>query len=74
MSSPFNKIRAKIIEEYLDKFPDCPSLTLARILHRDVPKMGTVEQYRVAIRYRRGANGAASFDKLKNKKYAKYRV
>ncbi len=72
--TPYLEIRSKIVNDLLDKFPDAPSLTLARMLYKDYPRLFTVDIARSMIRRRRGAQGLKEFYKLKDKKYAKYRV
>ena len=65
-------IRAKIIADYLDKYPEAGSHTIARILVRDYPEYFTsYDSARLAIRYRRGALGEQHRSNLKNRKYVK---
>lgn len=73
--SPFSKLQGKTVDEYLDKFPDCASLTLARVIFKDNPALFiNIDHVRAMIRYRRGAYGLLKWNQLKNKKYAKYRI
>src|SRR5574343_413358 len=51
-------MKGELIREYLDKFPDAGSLTLARIIYKDNNALFTsIETVRGAIRYWRGQSG-----------------
>lgn len=64
------KIQTKTIDDYLEKFPKTPSLTLARkIFNENVELFSSVESVRTAIRYRRGQNGSTR-KKTAESKYA----
>lgn len=70
MQSEYQKIRATKVKEVLDRFPNLPSRTLARVLISESPELFlTVELARSAIRYLRGTAGEPLRKKLKDKKY-----
>lgn len=51
-------LKGTLAKQILEAFPDAPTLTLARILHRDEPLIfSSVEDARFIIRYHRGACG-----------------
>jgi len=53
-----NSIISKIISEVLTRYPDTPTLTLAKKLHKEEPAVFlNIEAARGAIRYRRGTSG-----------------
>lgn len=57
----------KVAEEYLQKYPEVASKTLARKIEQDHPKlMHTIEQWRGIIRQLRGARGRKNREKRKN--------
>ena len=65
-------MRAEIVKEYLEKWPDLPSLQLARMIYNDGDnyKLFTnIDNVRSSIRYYRGANGNKSRKELATKKY-----
>ena len=65
-------IRRKIITEEMDRFPDLPNRTLARLLMKKYPTMfPSEENTRSAVRYLRGAAGERKRFYLKDRKYAK---
>jgi hypothetical protein len=71
-TSPYRQLIQKTIFEYMDKFPDCPNLTLARIIHKSDPILfKSVENTRTIIRGYRGANGKRRRSYLSTKKYLK---
>ena len=51
------KKKIEIAREYIDKFPDFPSNSIARVIVKDYPVRFTLEQARRAVRYVRGAYG-----------------
>ncbi len=62
------QITGKIVCDLLRKFPDAPSLTIARIAYRDnVSVFLTVEHARSIVRYHRGNNGLFNKQRLKDK-------
>lgn len=66
------ELKSSIVKEYLDKFPNTPSLTLARTIYKDNKDVFTsAEHVRGIIRYWRGAKGATQLKSLKgnNRKY-----
>lgn len=68
--SDFKNIRNEKIYEVMDRFPDLPSRTLARVLFAEAPELFSgIDHARSIIRYLRGANGAANRKRLKNRKY-----
>lgn len=72
--SPYFKMREELVLGLLDKFPDHPTRTLARILYRDNPSFfKDFEDARDVIRYRRGQRGAKlrTLISTKNKKYVR---
>jgi hypothetical protein len=65
-------IRRKVITDEMDKFPNIPNRTLARLLMRKYPTMFPREETtRSAVRYLRGASGDTHRNYLKDKTYAK---
>jgi len=60
--------RIEIVIKAIEKFPDVPSLTLAKMLYKKHPLMfSSVENCRSAVRYRRGNKGKKSMGDLKDK-------
>ena len=51
--------------EYINKFPDTPTMTLARKMVKDHPLLFDVERARTRIRYYRGALGKSRREKMK---------
>ena len=57
-----NKIEAeyieKVITEYLEKYPDSPSQTIAKAIHKEHPLIcnGVIDNIRANIRNRRGSD------------------
>lgn len=65
-------LKGQVVCEYLEKFPNVMTLTLARIIYRDnISLYKDVEDVRNCIRYYRGALGISNKKKLKNKKYVR---
>jgi len=53
-----NDILGKTAEDYLQRFPELPSLTLARKIYSENPEIApTLDAVRQSIRYRRGQTG-----------------
>ena len=62
------KIAGKLTIEILEKFPNHPTNTLARILYEQHPKVFlSVEQARSRVRHYRGASGNANRKRLGTK-------
>ena len=60
------KLSGKVVSEYLVKWPNMATMTLARKIHNENPELFTnVENVRSLIRYRRGTLG--SFNRAKHK-------
>ena len=56
--------KSEIAEQYLDKFPNTPTQSIARKMAKDKPMLFTLEQARSCVRYVRGNSGKF------NRKYA----
>ena len=70
--SNFQILRRKAITEEMDRFPDLPNRTLARLLMKKYPTMfPSEENTRSAVRYLRGAAGEKKRLYLKDRTYAK---
>ncbi len=68
----FAKIRRIKIFEVLDRFPDLPTRTIARVLFKEAPELfNNPEHARNIVRYLRGANGDKNRETLKIEKYVK---
>jgi predicted phosphodiesterase len=68
-------ITGKIVKSYLDKFPNVPSLTLAKKIYRENKEAFTdVESVRSGIRWYRGKCGARNLKELKDKAYTKQKT
>ena len=66
----YKEIKRKVLFDVLDKYPDVPNLTAARILFRDHPEFfDSIEQARSIIRYYRGAKGDVCRKALVETKY-----
>ena len=71
-STTYYKMRMEITTAALDKYPDLPSRTLARLLHKQHPEIYvSVELARTAIRVMRGAHGQEHRKHLRNRNYVK---
>ena len=55
-----------IIRNYIEKYPDYPNRTLAKLIVEENPQF-SIEDARNKIRYIKGVNGKEKFDKLKDK-------
>ena len=65
-------IGSEIVFEALDKFPDTPTLTLAKLIYKDNKEIFTnVDVCRSMIRYYRGQAGNNNLKKLSTKEYVK---
>lgn len=70
--TPYQALRTKTVLGLLDKFPETPSRTIARICYRDNPELFRDEDdVRCIIRYYRGAMGVRNRQQLKDKKYVR---
>jgi predicted phosphodiesterase len=59
------KLQGEIIKKYLEKHPMMPSLTIAKLIYNENPKVyRNVENVRKLIRYYRGRNGKKSRSNL----------
>jgi len=57
--------------EYLDKYQDMPHKTMAKLMHKERPKLFvTLEQARSSIRYYKGRNGTRNRGELAVRDYA----
>ena len=64
-------LTGEIVKEYLSRFPNLESLSLARKIYAEnIEVYNSVEHVRSLIRYYRGANGARARDRLDDTKYA----
>lgn len=65
--------KADIIKEYLNKFPDLPSLTLAKVIYKDHSALFmSIEDVRSNIRYYRGTSGSRNKKRMSVKSYYPY--
>ena len=72
MIESYRTIKRKVVLEYLEKYQETPSLTLARILKRDHSALfKDVEEARTSIRIYRGQHGSNHREKVKVTKYYK---
>jgi predicted phosphodiesterase len=63
-------LQGEVVQEYLRKFPNTGSLTLARIVYNDNKELfNTVETARNRIRYYRGAHGNGNRQSITNKDF-----
>ena len=63
-------MKGDIVKEYLDKFAELPSLTLARTIYKRHPEaFKDVEDARQVIRYYRGSKGSENRKKQEGSKY-----
>ena len=52
------KLQGEIVKKYLEKYPMMPSLTIAKLIYNENPKVyRNVENVRKLIRYYSGRNG-----------------
>ena len=59
----------------MDRFPNQPTRTIARVLYEEAPEMFvTVDMARSCVRFLRGASGADNRKKLKDKKYVRQSI
>ena len=58
------------VKSYLEKYPDLPTLTLAKMIYKENPEITTsIESVRSAIRYNRGALGSKNKDGLIDRRF-----
>lgn len=63
------KLSGRITKEYLERYPDLPSLTISKMMHKDHPAIfSSSEDARSKVRYYRGASG----DRLRKSADDKY--
>jgi len=68
----FDKIRRKIVFEYMDRFNDYGSLTIARKIYKEHPELFiTLEHCRSYIRYYRGKSGKYNRHYMTTRKYVR---
>ena len=66
------KLPGEIVTSYLERFPETPSLTLAKLIYKENPEVwSNVESVRNRIRYYRGSNGVKGFDQLADRRFIK---
>lgn len=62
--------KGKIVLQYLDRYPTMPSLTMAKLIFKNLPLEFTgTEEARTIIRYYRGSTGDYNRKKVLNKKH-----
>ena len=65
-------MKSEIIKEYLEKYPELPTLTLAKLIYKENPSVFTdVENCRYMIRYNRGASGKKNNEALKDRRFVR---
>lgn len=68
--SDFKNIRNEKVNEVMNRFPDLPSRTLARVLFAEAPELfSSIDHARSIVRYLRGTNGDKNRKCVKNRKY-----
>jgi hypothetical protein len=74
-NGPFLELRRNTVLEYLEKYPDTSSRSLARMICRDNPGLfKDVEDARTRVRLYRGQLGNNLRSRTKIKKYFTYEV
>lgn len=58
-----------IIKSYLEKYPDAPNRTLAKLILEENPQFNNIEQIRAKIRYYRGVKGERELNSLVDKTF-----
>lgn len=58
-----------IIKNYLEKYPDAPSRTLARLILEENPQFENIEKIRSRIKYYRGILGDKRLNSLQDKRF-----
>lgn len=70
--SAFYELRSKVLFEVFEKYPDLPTRTIARLLHKQYPELfPSLEIARNSVNYYRGTHGDKHRKILSNKKYVK---
>lgn len=65
-------VNGKIVKEYLEKWPDLNSLTLARLIYKDCPESFTnIDSVRSVIKYYRDNSGDYNRSKAKDRRFAR---
>jgi predicted phosphodiesterase len=59
----------QIVKAYLEKYPDVPNRTLAKLILEENPQLTSIERLRDKIRYFRGVKGDYHFKALKDKSF-----
>lgn len=68
--NPYLALKLKVLFEYLEKFRETPSKTLARMVFRDQPSFfKDEEEVRAKIRQYRGKSGATLRSQIKETKF-----
>lgn len=66
----FWEIRRTKVIEVLDRFPNYPNWTIAKVLYSEAPELfNSVEHARGVLRYLRGVSGDTNRKRLKDKSY-----
>lgn len=66
------KLTGDVVREYLEKFPNTPSRTLARMIYRDnVELFRDSESVRVIIRFYRGSCGDKHRNQITDRRFIK---
>lgn len=66
------KLQGKIVKEYLTKFPNVPTLTIAKKIYKENTELFTnIDSARALIRYYRGLTGDKARGRLKDKEFIK---
>jgi hypothetical protein len=75
MYSEYSKIRRRVVLEYLEKYPQTPSRTIARIIVRDNPGLfSDLEDARGLIRMFRGQSGEGHRKSVRLTKHYTYEI
>lgn len=63
-----SNLKGEVVREYLNKFPDTPSLTLAKLIYKENNKLfKNIESVRTTLRYYRGSSGVISRKRIENR-------
>jgi len=62
-----NIFMKEIIKSYLEKYPDAPNRTLAKLILEENPQFKSIESVRYYIRYQKGVSGKRNLKYLKDK-------
>ena len=67
-------IQGKVVKEYLEKYPTSPTMTIAKVLHKENPELfDSPEAARSNVRYHRGKMGKKMRDHLRDKSHVGYK-